>query len=342
MPYTTINKFTDHFNNKLYTGTGYSNAITGVGFQPDWVWLKKRSGSGNNFLTDVVRGVTKTIYSDATSAEATQSQGLTAFGADGFTVGTNTNVNGSSATYVSWNWKAANSAGSTNDDGNVTSTVSANTTAGFSIVKWTGTGSDLTVGHGLGVAPDVVIVKNYDNGGMNWVVRHVSLGNSSILKLNTNETPFSNTNYIVPTATTFSGKASTALSTSGEKCIAYCFAEKTGYSKFGSYTGNGSNDGTFIFCGFKPAFIITKNTSDTYHWNTNDAARDPINVASKRLYPSSGNEEVTSSNYYLDFLSNGFKIRTSHASINNSGHTFAYLAFGQSLVGSNDIPCTAR
>jgi len=330
-----------HFNTKLYTGTGSSNAITGVGFQPDWVWLKKRSGSGNNFLTDVVRGVTKTIYSDATSAEATQSQGLTAFGADGFTVGTNTNVNGSSATYVSWNWKAANSAGSTNDDGNVTSTVSANTTAGFSIVKWTGTGSDLTVGHGLGVAPDVVIVKNYDNGGMNWVVRHVSLGNSSILKLNTNETPFSNTNYIVPTATTFSGKASTALSTSGEKCIAYCFAEKKGFSKFGGYTGNGSSDGTFIYTGFRPAWVMQKKTSGTSDWVIYDNKRDTSNVVTQQLQPNSNDVESSYTN--IDILSNGFKQRANYSYTNNDGGTYIYMAFAENpIVGSNNVPATAR
>jgi len=334
-----------HFNTKLYTGTGSSNAITGVGFQPDWVWLKKRSGSGNNFLTDVVRGVTKTIYSDATSAEATQSQGLTAFGADGFTVGTNTNINGSSNTNVSWNWKAANSAGSSNTDGTITSTVSANTTAGFSIVSYTGNGTDgATVGHGLGVAPDMMIIKNRSDTQY-WVVYHKDLeGANNHLRLDGTAAKRNDLNMFsstAPTSSVFEIGTQPQVNGNTNNIISYCFAEKKGYSKFGSYTGNGSADGIFVYTGFKPAFVLIKRSDGTPNWTINDTARDPTNVNNLRLFPNQNVVESSGSDS-MDMLSNGFKLRSTDGGNNFSGGTFIYMAFGQSLVGSNNVPCTAR
>ena len=345
MAYTTINKSTDHFNTKLYTGNASTQAITGVGFQPDWLWIKNRVTTNAHNIFDAVRGTSKKLDSAESTAQNSSATNLTSFDSDGFTLASNAGTNGSGNNIASWNWKAGGGQGSSNTDGSINTTyTSANTTAGFSISTYTGTGSNATFGHGLGAAPEMVIVKCL-NDAQNWFIYHQGIGATKVIYLDLNnaqQTLSQGWNNTAPTSSVVSIGTEAGVNQNGNLYVAYCFKEKTGYSKFGSYTGNGSNDGTFIFCGFKPAFIITKNTSDTYHWNTNDAARDPINVASKRLYPSSGNEEVTSSNYYLDFLSNGFKIRTSHASINNSGHTFAYLAFGQSLVGSNDIPCTAR
>ena len=354
MAYTTINKSTDYFNTTVYTGNGSSQTLTmdNIGL----LWMKRRDSSIRHCLFDSVRGGYYTgsgdkplLESNSTSAAQgtdidSAAKGIT-FGATQTVIGNDSagysyNTNGHSM--VGWQWRASG-AGSTNYDGSVASTVSANTTNGFSIVKWTGTGSDLTVGHGLGVAPDVVIVKNYDNGGMNWVLRHPSLGNSSILKLNTNETPFSNTNYIVPTATTFSGKAATALSTNNEKCIAYCFAEKTGYSRFGSYTGNGNTDGTFIYTGFKPAWIMGKRYDNTNNWYLFDTVRDPFNLTTKKLRPDTDAAENDNSSKAIDIVSNGFKIKNSDGEFNASGGTYVYMAFAKApLVGTNNIPATAR
>ena len=229
MAYTTINKSSDYFNTKLYTGTGSSNALTGVGFQPDWTWIKVRSEANNHELYDAVRGVTKRIYSDLTNAEDTNTAGLTAFGTDGFTVGTGGAVNGSSKTYVAWNWKAGG-AGSANSDGSISSTVSANTTAGFSIVKWTGTASAGTIGHGLGVAPKVVLVKRYSTSGGGWLMQHGDLtGATYVIKLNTNgaeENDGANFNSAFPTSSVFSVYNSNNTNASGADHIAYCFAEK--------------------------------------------------------------------------------------------------------------------
>ena len=343
MAYTTIDKPTDYFNTVLYTGTGSSNSVTGVGFQPDWVWLKKRNSTGNNFIYDSVRGVQQTIYTDATSAEATQSQGLTAFGTDGFTVGTNTNINGSSNTNVSWNWLASNTTAS-NTDGSITSSVSANTTAGFSIVSYTGTGANATVGHGLGVAPKMIITKARGTTN-NWGTYHESLGNTDAVFLNlTNATDTASTywNNTSPTSSVYS-VGSAAGTNPSATMIAYCFAEKKGYSKFGSYTGNGNNDGTFVYTGFKPAFVMSKRTDSADGWRIMDTARSTYNVAQHRLLANASDAEVVLSSQDKDFLSNGFKIRTSDSGYNTSGGTYIYMAFAENpFVTSGGIPCTAR
>jgi hypothetical protein len=352
MAYTTINKHTDYFNTKLYTGNGTNpTSITGVGFQPDWLWIKRRDATGGHNLYDVVRGNTKRLESHGDGAEATTSD-ISSFDSDGFTVNT-TGVNTSSATYVAWNWKAGNSSGSTNNDGSVTSTVSANTTAGFSIVKWTGNGTnDATIGHGLGVAPKLIIVKNTTDA-VNWRVWHTSLSANNITFLNTNQaemTPAAQGNGYIKTVgtSTFStyagGTDDNGVNGNGDAMIAYCFAEKSGYSKFGSYTGNGNADGPFIYTGFKPAWLMVKRTNTTENWYMKDNKRDPYNEMNQSALYANGSAAEDTGGAWLrgDALSNGFKIRINDTSSNGSGSTYIYMAFGQSLVGSNNIPCTAR
>jgi hypothetical protein len=345
MAYTTIKKPSDYFNTKLYTGTGSSNAITGVGFQPDFTWIKMRSGTGFHKLVDAVRGVTKEIYSNDASAEFAQTQGLTAFGTDGFTLGTDANYNGNSSTFASWNW-LANGAGSANTDGTITSTVSANTTSGFSIVKWTGNETaGATVGHGLGSTPKMIIIKRLTGGTTQWVVYHVSTGNTKACYLNTTTTPVTVTGFFnntTPTSSVFTIGNDTACNGNSNEMIAYCFAEKQGYSKFGSYTGNGNADGTFVYTGFKPAFIMSKSSTNTEQWIMKDVARDTFNPVEKNLSASSASSEAGwGTAYDIDILSNGFKMRDASGQTNGNGFGFIYMAFAeQPLVGDN--PATAR
>jgi hypothetical protein len=346
MAYTTIKKPSDYFNTKLYTGNGTAigsggNAITGVGFQPDWTWIKRRDGgTSHHQLFDAVRGATKRVYSSSNSAESTDSETLTAFGTDGFTVGSNTGVNPNGNNLVAWNWKA-NGAGSANTDGSISSTVSASATSGFSIVKYTGTGANATVGHGLGVAPKMIIVKNTE-ATENWLVYHQSLENTSALKLNETSAKGSTQYYwnnTSPTSSTFSLGASSEANTNADVNIAYCFADVTGYSKFGSYTGNGNADGTFVYTGFKPAFVIHKRTDTGASWMMYDNKRQTINPKDQTLFADLNNAE--SGGDAVDFLSNGFKQRSTGASQNASGGTYIYMAFAeQPLIGDN--PATAR
>ena len=338
-----INKPNLHFNTKLYTGNAGTQSITGVGFQPDLTWIKRRNTTGGNMWTDAVRGVTKTIISNETSAEQTFANGLTAFGTDGFTVGSEGGFN-SANTIASWNWKAGNSAGSSNSNGSITSTVSANTTAGFSIVKYTGTGSNATIGHGLGVAPSMIIIKNLTSG-RDWLVYHKELGNTHGIYLDLTNASTSSSGFFnntSPTSSVFSVGTDTDANDSSDNTIAYCFAEKTGYSKFGSYTGNGSTNGTFVFCGFRPAWVMSKRSDSSDGWRIRDAKRDIDNPAQHRLLANASDAEVSASSQDTDFLSNGFKIRNSDSGYNGSGATYIYMAFGQSIVGSNNIPANAR
>jgi hypothetical protein len=341
MAYTTIKKPSDYFNTKLYTGTGSSNAITGVGFQPDWIWFKCRSEAQSHFLFDAVRGSNKTIQSHTANAEATSTALLTSFDSDGFTVNTDDGVNGSSKTYAAWNWLADNTSGSSNTDGSITSTVSANTTSGFSIVSYTGTGSNATIGHGLGVAPAMIIIKAR-TFVEDWIVYHQSTGNTVKLDLNTYNATNANVTYwnnTSPTSSVFSVGTNDRLNRSGDNYIAYCFAEKKGYSKFGSYTGNGNADGTFVYTGFKPAFFMVKQTNEIRNWNLSDNKRTNFGVSDGNLHPNLSNAENTYE--ILDFVSNGVKIRNSGNDYNASGGTFIYMAFAEEpLVGDN--PATAR
>ena len=295
MAYTTINKSTEHFNTKLYTGDGGgSGSSTGIGFQPDMVWSKSRTEALNHTMFDSVRGAgsNKELTPNGTSAEGgANSAGfgyISAFNSDGYswTAGsTNTeNFNKSSQTYANWNWKA-NGAGSANTDGSISSTVSANTTSGFSIVKLdTGTSGNISFGHGLGVAPKVVIIKTTSGGG-NWIVGHDSIGWGKYLNLNSTNAEASDSTVWQNTAPTSSVVTtnSTFIYGTGSTIVAYCFAEKQGFSKFGSYTGNGNADGTFVYTGFKPAFVMCKISSGTDNWNMVDNKRATYNEAENTM-----------------------------------------------------------
>ena len=347
-----IDKPTDHFNTVLYTGTGASLANTGVGFQPDFTWIKGRSGATEHVLTDSVRGVTKELSSNDDGAEETVAQGLTAFGTDGFTVGTDGSYNTSSATYASWNWKAGTSF--TNDAsatgvGSIDSAGSVNTDAGFSIIRYGGTGSLGTVAHGLGVAPSFIAFKRLDTTG-NWVNYHKSIGATKYLRFDGTQaeiTASDEFNDTEPTSTVFTVETDGAVNASGtNNIIAYCFAEKQGYSKFGSYTGNGSTDGTFVYTGFKPAFVIMKRSDSADNWLMKDSVRDSYNLANKRLFPNQSAAEDTSVNGSIDILSNGFKQRGSDTLTNASGGTYIYMAFAENpfvtSTANGSIPATAR
>ena len=338
-----INKPTDYFNTKLYTGNGSTQSISGIGFQPDWVWIKSRSQAVNHYGYDSVRGTDKRLQQNITNAESTtDTTWFNSFDSDGFTIGSEANINNSSSTYASWNWLASNTTAS-NTDGSITSTVSANTTSGFSIVSYTGTGSNATVGHGLGVAPKMIITKARGTTN-NWGTYHESLGNTDAVFLNltaATDTASTYWNNTSPTSSVFS-VGSAAGTNPSATMIAYCFAEKKGFSKFGSYTGNGNNDGAFIYTGFKPAFVINKIYSGTTSsWNIFDNKRDGFNDQNKQLYADLSNAEASGGK--IDLLSNGFKVRSSSDEVNGSGYGYIYMAFAENpLVGTNNIPATAR
>jgi len=352
MAYTTINKQSAQFNTKLWTGNYQSHAITGVGFQPDLVWIKERSSTSSHRLMDSVRGVGKGLSSDNNTAEESLAALLTSFDSDGFTVGADNGVNQNNQTYVSWNWKAAGSS-SSNSNGSVTSTVSANTTSGFSIVKWTGTGANATIGHGLGVVPKMIIVKDTDAND-NWNVYHASIGNDSHLHLNlTNNASGSSTYWqdYTPTNSIFYIGSDSAINASGNEFIAYCFADITGFSKFGKFTSKGDDDGVFVNTGFAPQLVMLKPlVSDTWsNWYVFDNVRRDFNLNDKPLYWNLTTQEAyyggsPASNYaQIDILSNGFKIRRDgNWGPGSSNQASVYMAFGQTLVGSNNVPVTAR
>ena len=343
MSYSTIDNPELYFQCKTYTGTGSSQAITLDGdenMQPDFVWIKVRSESNNHELYDVVRGVTKRIYSDISNAEDTNTAGLTAFGTDGFTVNTGGAVNGSSKTYVSWNWKAGGS-GSANNDGSInTTSTSANSTSGFSISKFTATGSAATIGHGMSAIPKMIWVKRTDSSG-SWQVYHASLGATKYLELQNNQEVYASSarwNDTTPTSSVFS-IAGEFLSSAVH--ISYAFAEKTGYCKIGSYQGNGNDDGTFVYTGFKPAMVIYKKSSGSENWFIHDNKRQGYNPENELLFPDLNNAEATVNR--IDLVSNGFKARTSDGGINADGSTYIFMAFAESpFVNSNGIPNNAR
>jgi hypothetical protein len=346
MAYTTINKGSSYFNTILYTGTGSSNARTGVGFQPDWVWIKGRSGATDHGLYDAVRGVQNQLESNTDTAQTTEATGLTAFGTDGFTVGALAQLNTSAATYVAWNWLANNTSGSSNTAGSITSTVAANTTAGFSIVTYTGTGATATVGHGLGSTPKMIIFKKR-SGADNWVVYHVSVGNTAYLLLDQTSGSTSSSgmfNNTSPTSSVFTVSTAGPNNGSGATFVAYCFAEVKGYSKFGSYTGNGNANGAFVYTGFKPAWIMIKTTASGDGWLISDNKRSISNVVTNTLGANNAFAESSfGSDFPIDILSNGFKLRNTQAANNSSGVSYIYMAFAENpFVSSTQIPTTAR
>ena len=375
--YTTIDDPAQYFTSFLWTGDGNSpRSLTGVGFQADFMWSKLRDTGHEHSVVDTVRGVdNKRLKTDSQAAEDTtnthghfdslDSDGFTVTGASGYW-----NVNTNTKKYVGWFWKAGNSSGSSNTDGSVTSTVSASTASGFSIARFTGTGSNLTIGHGLGVKPDFIILKCDSSGSTDWTCYHSSLGATKRLKLNatdassTNSTTWQDTE---PTTSVISIGTSGDVNVSSGTHIVYSFANIQGYSKFGSFEGNNNADGSFVYLGFKPAWVMIKDIDSqgtvggtvATSWGIWDSKRMPNNPASNPLWAShAGNETIRGNNssantggsdgnglggfIHLDMLSNGFKCRSATAELNGA-NTYVYMAFAEApFVNSNGVPCNAK
>ena len=355
MAYTTIDKSSDYFNIVLYTGTGNAQTISGVGFQPDWLWQKSRSASQDPRSFDVVRGGSKLIYPSLTNAEATDAQLITSFNADGFTMGTSgSNANDNTVTYVAWNWLAGTSF--TNDAsgtgiGSIDSTGKVNDTAGFSICSYTGTGSNGTVKHGLSTAPKMIIFKNR-NTVTNWDVFHGSLANTQRLFLDESgaaTTAANAFNSTSPTTAVFSVGTADNTNKSSSPMIAYCFSEIKGYSKISKYKGNGAaSDNTFIYCGFKPRFILHKNADANENWILWDSPRNTAvnsngNPTQVIFEPNSSGAENNASARAIDLLSNGFKIRGNNANYGGNNTNYIFMAFAENpFTTSTGIPTPAR
>ena len=344
---------TDFFSTKLYTGNGTAigsggNAITGVGFQPDFTWIKQRDASDNYILTDAVRGATKYVNSDRNNAEATNAESLTTWGADGFTLGNHAAVNGSGDTFASWNWKGGTTSGLVAGTHSVNS-YSYNATSGFGIYQYTGDNTAGTITHGLGAVPKMIITKTL-NSTVDWFVYHVTPGAGKYMVLN--DTAAEGSSSIVwgnttPTSTVFSLGAGAETNTSPNEYIAYVFADVKGYSKFGSYIGAGSTDGTFIYTGFRPAyFLIKANYSGEpwLVWNNKTEGFNSVAAASTgnhRLTVSSDAAESDSSD--IDICSNGIKIRSADGHVGAGTYEYIYAAFAEfPIVSSNDVPTVAR
>ena len=360
MAYTTIDDPSQHFNTVLYTGTGSVKSITGVGFQPDWVWLKTRNATLYHLLTDSNRGVTHTLSSNTTDNESFANEDvLSSFDSDGFTLTVDDGSgyygwNRNSDSMVAWNWKANGGTTSSNTDGDITSTVQVNSTSKFSIFTYTGNGNNLdTVGHGLGTTPDFCVIKGRSSGAsgtQRWFVKVPAVcGASEILELDTTNAKGDSGNGIeTMSSTTVTLGIDTGngngVNESGLNYVGYAFASVKGYSKIGSYTGNGNADGPFVYTGFRPAWVMTKRTDSTSSWFILDVKRDPENYLGQNLYPNLDNAESTeTSGRISDFLSNGFKCRGSNNDNNASGGTYIYMAFAEHpFVSSKGVPVTAR
>jgi hypothetical protein len=364
LPTPSIKDGSAHFQPTLYTGNGSTLEVNQSGnstFQPDWVWGKRQNGVESHALFDAVRGTTKIIYSNLSNAETTNS-GLTAFDADGFTIGPSATLNTNTGTYVAWQWKA-NGAGSSNTDGDITSTVSANTTAGFSIVKYSGNGFDnQEIGHGLGLAPKMIFTKRLDASG-NWTTYNDAVGINKVFYLNSTAAPISNTEQYraVPTSSVYTVGVGGDINNASGTYVAYCFAEIPGYSSIGTYTGNGSTDGPFVYTGFTPRYVLFKRTNAAESWPILDTARGSGNFG---LDAGTGGDNPTATNDLnavlvasttaaeednpsgsrrASFNSNGFKVRTTNTAMNGSGSTYIYMAFAEHPFGGDSAaPATAR
>ena len=355
MAYTDIDDPSAYFQTKIYTGNGANNrALTFDGnsdLQPDWLWIKNRNETQSHALFNSVRGATLRLTSNGYGGESTENTNLDSFDSNGFTVDSELIVNGNADNMVAWGWKAGGSA-STNSSGSTNSSVSVNTDAGFSIVSYTGAGAT-TYGHGLGATPNVIIIKKRtsDSGNNNWFVYHDKVitagsGIKTFLTLNETEPLKSNgsaTTFLSVSSTTFGVGTDPIISESSHAFIAYCFAEKQGYSKFGDYKGNGSADGPFIYTGFQPAFVIIKATDqDGEGWFTFDNKRDADNAVDKHLIGNANGAEASGS-HAMDFVSNGIKIRNGGDGTNTNNKNYVYLAFAeQPFTTSTGVPATAR
>ena len=333
MAYTTIDDPAQYFNTVLYTGNGGTQSITGVGFQPDWVWCKGRSDADAPHIYDSVRGEGKRIRSDSTSAEADYTSsniGLNSFDSDGFSIGDSATLNRSSSTYVSWNWKE-------------------DATAGFDIVSYTGNATARTISHSLSAVPHWMIVKPRESSSEGWSVYHHKIASdpeTDVLRLDETNAVFDNSGYwndTAPTSSVFSVGSDSATNHNGGGIIAYLWSEKKGFSKFGSYTGNGNADGIFVYTGFKPAWLLYRRSDDSTgrNWQIYDNKRSTFNELNKRLRADTNDAETTSTG--IDFTSNGFKLRTSDGNYNASGAKYIYMTFAESpFVNSNGVPTNAR
>ena len=355
MAYTTIDDPSAHFQTALWSGNDSTQSITNDGnsdMQPDWVWIKRRDGSAiNHQAYDSSRGVTKNLVPNETQAEGTRSTGLTAFDSDGFSLGAGGAENSSGNTFVGWQWKANGGTTSTNTAGtNIDTTVQANTTAGFSVITYTGTGTDNdSLGHGLGAVPHWIMVKNRDetNGWQVYHHKNTSAPETDYLNLNDNGATADDHDRWsdqAPSSTVITLGGNDGVSKSSVKYVCYAWTEIQGYSKFGSYTGNGNADGPFVYTGFKPAWVLIKRSDGgSENWNLNDNKRSPINPTKIKLSPNTNGAEAEDTGYSIDFVSNGFKIRNDGGDHNSSSATMVYMAFAEHpFVSSKGVPVTAR
>ena len=326
MAYTTIDDPAQYFNTVLYTGDGGSNRSVTVGFQPNFVWLKERNGTNDHTLFDSVRGATKRLRANVNEAEDTQANQLKSFDSDGFTLGSLSAVNNNGQNYVSWNWKE-------------------DTTAGFDIVTYTGASGDQTFAHSLGVAPEWYLVKERGNAN-SWVVNHIGLANqtNAYLFLNTNDAAGTDSwfNSTAPSSSVVhANDGDSPTNRNGGTYVMYLWRSVKGFSKFGSYVGNSSTSGTFVYTGFRPAWVMIKRITDTQHWMIGDNKISPFNPTDNMLKADTSDAEDTDN--HVDFLSNGFKNRITGNAFNNSNSTYVYMAFAESpFVNSNGVPCNAR
>ena len=346
MSYTNgLDKPTDYFNTVLYTGTGSSQTPSN-GWRPDLSVIKVRSlGTQGWVWSDRVRGDEKTLKSNGSDAEETRPNAFSGWTSDGITVVSEGRTNSSGETYANWNWLASGGTASSNTDGSITSSVSANTTAGFSIVSYTGTGSNATVGHSLNSSPEIILLKNRSTT-TGWNVGSDYLSSwEKVLELqstNAESTSANKFNSTAPTSSVFSVGTGSGSNGSGNNIIAYCFHSVKGYSKIGSYTGNGNADGTFVYTGFKPSWVMIKRTDSSNEWLMFDNKRSDLNVVNELLRANNSAAELTTDDY-LDFTAQGFKIRRSAPDSNASGGTYIYMAFAENpFVTSTGIPTTAR
>ena len=357
MAYTTINKSSEHFNTKLYTGTGSSNAVTGVGFQPDWIWIKNRGRAEDHAIFDVVRGASGGYYgkirSNDTSAQEFDSNGMSAIGSDGFTVIDQDQVNRSNDTYASWNWKAGTAvSGNTTGSGSAKAyTGSVSTTAGFSIIRYLGNGTNgHTIPHHLGAAPRWIFTKRLDSSSAgDWTVLHMGMsgGASDFIELNSTgakQTNIARWRNTAPTSSVFTLASNATLNADDSPYIAYIFADVQGYSKFGAYQGTAGNNATapFVYTGFKPSWVMVKNANATSAWEIYDSKSLGYNDKNYQLR-ANANDALSAVTDYVDFVSNGFKVRHNSTGINEAADNFIYMAFAESpFVTSTGVPGTAR
>ena len=344
MAYTTVNDPSVYFQTKIYTGNGTDGtAISGVGFQPDWIWIKERSSTSDHGLYDAVRGANKHLEANKTTAEDSATNQLSSFDTDGFTLGDSGLTNEDDETYVAWNWKA-NGSGSANTAGSInTAATSANTTSGFSIITYTGNGSSgATIGHGLSTAPQAVFIKK--RTAANWTVGHVGVGWNKNGKLNTVDswgTSALSFNNTAPSTSLITLGSGDVANVSGGTYVCYAFSNIQGFSKMGAYIGNNNVNGPFSYTGFKPAMVIFKDITGDRDWTMLDNKRNTFNVMDKRIFPN--NNDAENDTDILDFTSNGIKIKSTNTSVNVSGNKYIYMAFAENpFTSSTGTPVTAR